>query len=218
MVRSIYQFLKGYRVLWIALVLLTWGVFAFQAFKISIQEDVSKTLPQGGSFQKYQEFFSRSPLASQVVLAIGQSGNKYTNSELIQKASEFVSIVDDNQSALIDSIQLSFAAEGSLAELGFFRENLPVFLNSEQQKRLIDSIKVQEVDANVTHVIDKLMSPEGYALKNFLLNDPLGLQGQVLLKLSQLQEGGDFKVIDQHLFTEDFESCNSTYCSFISSF
>ncbi len=203
MISTIYHFLEKQRKAWLAFVLALWVVFGYFAFQINIQEDISKTLPQGGSLQQYQEFFKRSPIASKIVVAIGSADTTLETDQLITSAQNFVDGIDSSAYNLIDTIQFRFGVESSTASFDFFYDNLPYFLATDLQDSLIDELDSTEIKSAVNSTLAKLVSPESYALKSYLLKDPLGLYPRVLQNLSGLQEGGDFILKNNHLFTED---------------
>ncbi len=203
MISTIYNFLSKQRKAWLAFVLVLWVVFGYFAFQINIQEDVSKTLPQGGSLQQYQDFFKRSPIASKIVVAIGSRDTLLGTDELIALGEGYLANLDSSGNGLIDTIQFRFGMESSTASFDFFYNKLPYFLDSKIQDLLIGSLDTSEIKAAVNGTLAKLVSPESYALKSYLLKDPLGLYPRVLQNLSGLQEGGDFVLKNNHLFTED---------------
>ncbi len=203
MISTIYHFLSKQRKAWLAFVLVLWGVFGYLAFQINIQEDISKTLPQGGSLQQYQDFFKRSPIASKIVVAIGSADTLLETDELISLGEGYLANLDSSRTGLIDTIQFRFGMESSTASFDFFYTNLPYFLDASIQDSLIDNLDTSEIRAAVNTTLAKLVSPESYALKSYLLKDPLGLYPRVLQNLSGLQEGGDFVLKNNHLFTED---------------
>lgn len=203
MITNIYYFLKKIRKTWLFLILLLWAVFGYLAFQITIQEDVSKALPQNNTLEQYQDFFKKSPLASQVVVALGPAENADQQQELIGRGEEFIAAIDSSVLPLIDSIRYQFGVGNATSSIDFFYENLPYFLDTKTQDSVFSKLDSSAIKNAVGQTLNKLLSPEGFALKSFLLKDPVGLYPLVLRDLSGLKEGGDFKLINNHLFTED---------------
>lgn len=200
MIIPLFKRLKHLRKLWLGLVLLVWLGFGYMAWQLNIQEDVSKALPQGGNLQEYQEFFRKSPIASKIVIAIGDSNSELSTDELIVIGENYVEELNPRENVLIDSLEFRFGLESSAEVFDFFFEGLPFFLANDSTLSHLDSAGISEA---VNGTLSRLISPEGFAMKSYLLRDPLGLYPQVLQNLSGLQEGGDFRFVDNHLFTED---------------
>lgn len=203
MISTIYNFLSKQRKAWLAFVLALWVVFGYFAVQINIQEDISKTLPQSDELQQYQDFFKRSPIASKIVVAIGSSDTLLPTEQLIALGEEYTEALDSVENYLIDTVQFRFGMESSSSTFDFLYENLPYFLSVNLQDSLIDQLDSAKIKSAVSNTLAKLISPESYALTPYLLKDPLGLYPKVLQNLSGLQEGGDFVLQNNHLFTED---------------
>lgn len=197
---SLFRFLSKYRAVTLIAAALLWGALGVLASRVYIQEDISKTFPQDSSLQQYQDFYKKSPLASKVVVAVSSD---HGSAESISKGQEFISSIDSNARALIDTVEFEVGGYKVQSSLDYFYENLPYFLDKTELDSLLKSQDSAVVENNINRLLIKLSSPEGYALRNFLVRDPAGMYGEVMSKLSGFKEGGDFQLIDDHLFTED---------------
>lgn len=180
---------------------LVWGVFGFWASKLTIQEDISKTFPQDSSLQRYQDFYKKSPLASKIIIAIG-GDNELTAADKIERGQSLKLSLDSATASLIDTIEFEMSTNSMSSSVDYFYQNLPFFLSVEE----MDSALAKghnEASQKVQGVLSKLMTPEGYGLRKYLMRDPAGLNNGVLGKLSGFKQGSDFQLKDGHLFTED---------------
>lgn len=185
----------------IIMAVLVWGVFGFWASKLTIQEDISKTFPQDSSLQRYQDFYKKSPLASKIIIAIG-GDNELTAADKIELGQSLKLSLDSATTSLIDTIEFEMSTNSMSSSVDYFYQNLPFFLSVEE----MDSALAKghdEADQKVQGVLSKLMTPEGYGLRKYLMRDPAGLYNGVLSKLSGFKQGSDFQLQDGHLFTED---------------
>ncbi len=203
MIKGIYFFLQKWRRIWLLLVLVIWAFLGFQASKIAIQEDVSKALPQSGDFQQYQDFFKKSALASKMVVAIGVDDSLDATIPITPIAESYFARVDSLDTSLVKNIQFRIETDNAAQELDFFYQNIALFLDTSEQNEIAAQMDSSGIQKTVDRTISKLMSPEGFALKDYLLKDPMGMQGRVLQKVMSLNEAGDFLLKDKHLFTED---------------
>lgn len=185
----------------IIMAVLVWGVFGFWASKLTIQEDISKTFPQDSSLQRYQDFYKKSPLASKIIIAIG-GDNELTAADKIERGQSLKLSLDSATASLIDTIEFEMSTNSMSSSVDYFYQNLPFFLSVEE----MDSALAKghnEASQKVQGVLSKLMTPEGYGLRKYLMRDPAGLYNGVLSKLSGFKQGSDFQLQDGHLFTED---------------
>ena len=201
MIQALYRFTSKHRAVTLVVVVLLWGLMGMLASKISIQEDISKTFPKDSVLQKYQDFYQRSPLASKVIVALSADGNG--GKEAISLGYSFLDSVNVDAFGLIDSVEFEMGGFKLESSLQYFYSELPYFLSTEEQDSLITNQDSLSVKVNIESVLAKLSSPEGYALRRYLVRDPAGMYGTVLSKLSGFKESGQFRLEDGHLFTED---------------
>ncbi|WP_417602791.1 MMPL family transporter [Owenweeksia hongkongensis] len=202
MTEKIYLYLQKHKALALILAALLWGVFGFFASQISIQEDISKTFPKDSALQQYQDFYKKSPLASKIIVAIG-GGTATDGSKYIEQGQLFLQNIDSSAFALIDTVEFEMGTSAVQSSLDYFYDYLPYFLTVEEADSILDTQNSDKVEGNVQNVLSKLTSPEGYALRKYLMRDPAGMYGKVIVKLAGFKEGGDFELKDKHLFTED---------------
>lgn len=202
MTEKIYLFLRKHKALALIAAVLLWGVFGFFASQITIQEDISRTFPKDSALQKYQEFYKKSPLASKIIVAIG-GDSALDGSKYIGQGQAFLGNIDSSAYALIDTVEFEMGTSTVQSSLDYFYDYLPYFLTLNEADSILNAQNSAKAEANVQNVLSKLMSPEGYALRKYLMRDPAGMYGKVISKLAGFKEGGDFELKDNHLFTED---------------
>ena len=201
MIQTIYHFLKKNRLMAIFVAVLVWAIFGFWATRLSIQEDISKTFPQDSSLHRYQDFYKKSPLASKVIIAIGGE-NELTTAEKIELGQSLKLSLDSSTTSLIDTIEFEMSTNSLSSSVDYFYQNLPFFLSVEEMGSALAKGQ-EEANQKVQGVLSKLMTPEGYGLRKYLMRDPAGLYHGVLDKLSGFKQGSDFQLEEGHLFTED---------------
>src|SRR5690606_29288095 len=202
MTEKIYLFLRKHKALALIAAALLWGVFGFFASRVSIQEDISKTFPKDSTLQQYQDFFKKSPLASKIIVAIGGDAHG-DGAKYIEQGQQFLQNIDSTAHGLIDTVEFEIGTSGMQSSLDYFYDYLPYFLTVNEQDSILNAQDPDKVEGNVNNVLSKLISPEGYALRKYLMRDPAGMYSSVLGKMAGFKEGGDFELKDNHLFTED---------------
>jgi len=82
-------------------------------------------------------------------------------------------------------------------------EYLPLFLD-ENDYSTIDTLTSNiHIEASLKKAYRQLLSPASLALRQQVLNDPLGIQGIALKKLQALQEGGEYEAWNGYILSRD---------------
>jgi len=87
--------------------------------------------------------------------------------------------------------------------MGFFYENLPVFLDEKDFQKMDSMISPENIDRTIEKNYQNLISPASFALKKYILTDPLGFNALALKKLKQFQLEEGYEIIDGYIFTKD---------------
>lgn len=124
-------------------------------------------------------------------------------------------LLQSSANSFIDRISASFdstyikSITGKVSDtlmsyfFSFFNDHLPVYLD-ENDYRHIDSLITPEGIENVLRNDYKiLISPAGFALKNSMMKDPLGLTFMALQKIKSFQSGDNFIIRDGYIMSPD---------------
>ena len=85
----------------------------------------------------------------------------------------------------------------------FVYDNLPLFLSDEDYQRLDTLLTDENIAALMQKNYSNLISPAGFALKDYLMRDPLGLGSQTLKHLQDFQLESNYELINEHIFSQD---------------
>jgi CRISPR/Cas system CSM-associated protein Csm2 small subunit len=85
----------------------------------------------------------------------------------------------------------------------FVYDNLPLFLSDEDYQRLDTLLTAGNIAALMQKNYSNLISPAGFALKNYIMRDPLGLGSQTLKHLQDFQLEANYELINEHIFSRD---------------
>ena len=98
----------------------------------------------------------------------------------------------------------SKADENLINSVGdFVYDNLPLFLSDEAYQRLDTLLTAGNIAALMQKNYSNLISPAGFALKNYIMRDPLGLGSQTLKHLQDFQLEANYELINEHIFSRD---------------
>ena len=96
----------------------------------------------------------------------------------------------------------SKADENLINSVGdFVYDNLPLFLSDEAYQRLDTLLTAGNIAALMQKNYSNLISPAGFALKNYIMRDPLGLGSQTLKHLQDFQLEANYELINEHIFS-----------------
>jgi uncharacterized protein len=85
----------------------------------------------------------------------------------------------------------------------FFYDHLPLYLNDDDYAHLDSLVTDAGVEKALNNDYKILVSPAGFALKNSIMKDPLGITALALQKVRSLRSGDNFVLRDGFITTPD---------------
>ena len=201
--QAFYTFFRNRRILFATLVIIVALAAIFLDSRIILEEDISKTLP--GENDKTSMILKNSRFANKLILNIflPDSLKPADPDKLIAFSGELIdSLKNKNFSRFL--AQTTFRINDSLAEdvVNFLYKDLPIFL-TENDYLKIDSLLTKEtIGKSLEKNYKTLISPAGFGLKKYILQDPVGISSLALVKLKQFQIEDGYEIIDGYIFTK----------------
>jgi 1-acyl-sn-glycerol-3-phosphate acyltransferase len=200
----IYNFFRKRKLLFFTIVFLIAAAITLIASKIKFEEDISKSVPGENDHINY--ILQNSRFTNKIVLNLfaGDSLKPAETDELVAFADELAdSLKNNNFNSFI--LNQSFVFNDNLFEevMGFFYENLPVFLDEEDYQKIDSLIIPENIDRTIEKDYQTLVSPASFAFKKFILTDPLGINALALNKLRQFQVDEGYEIINGFVFTKN---------------
>ena len=179
------------------------GCFVFS--QMNYEEDISKFLPQDSMQGKYQKIYQDITAQKRVAIMFTSKDTSTVlpSDSLIPVMDDFQDILaDKDTSHVIPEITAMMDDDNAMELLNFIYQNIPYFLCSDDYRH-IDSLLSEPGYIHSSLVKDKemLMMPTSLTAQ-MIERDPLNLFSVTLQRLSKLNRG-TFKIIDDHIFTED---------------
>lgn len=198
---AIYDFLEKRRWLTIAILVLFSTVFAFMAWRINYEEDISKFLPNNDRHRELGK--SLEELTARNTIAVLFSGKDSTDTErIIEVMDAFAETVEEediaeNVFATVDQTQAFDLVEAVY-------EHIPYLLNEEDYLRIDSLIQTPGfIGRQLREDKKTLMLPTAGAFTNSIAHDPLRLFSPALKKLQTLNANSSVRIVDDHMFTSD---------------
>jgi 1-acyl-sn-glycerol-3-phosphate acyltransferase len=198
----LYRSFNKKRILFFSMVIIGGFIAAYLASRITLEEDISKSMP--GESDKISLVINNSRLTNKIILNIflNDTTKAADLDKLITFSDELVdSLRNRNFSRYIDQSTLKISDSLIDNMMEFFYENIPLFL-TENDYQKIDSLLLPEtIDKTLEKNYKTLISPTSFALKKYILLDPIGISSLALNKLKQFQIEEGYGVQGGYIFT-----------------
>jgi 1-acyl-sn-glycerol-3-phosphate acyltransferase len=201
---AFYTFFSNRKILFATVVILITLAALLLDSRIMLEEDISKSL--SGQTDKTAMILKNSSLPNKLILNIflTDSLKPADPDKLIAFSGELIdSLQNINFSPFL--AMTIFRISDSLAGdvVNVMTANLPIFL-TENDYKVIDSLLTPEaVEQSLEKNFKTLISPAGFGLKKYILQDPVGISSLALVKLKQFQPEDSYEIIDGFIFTKD---------------
>jgi uncharacterized protein len=205
---SVYRFFSKRRFLFFATLLLILALIAWLAMKLRLSEDISKVLPNSEKVSQYLKVVNHSAFADELVIFVGgnDTATVIPPTDLIAFADE---LADSIRSALVPGqvgkLRVRADDDAFQGVYNDFRDHLPIFLNDDDYIRLDSVISDESISRAVGAAYRNLVSPVGFATREWLLKDPLGIAAIGLKKLGPLSLDESYVTRDGYIFSRDMK-------------
>ena len=188
--------------MWIAAIC-SFLFFGFFASRIKLEEDITSILPHEKKLDRQQQVF-QDRLSDKLTLSVSQKDTTSAPApdELTVFADTFLAKINADLPGYIKSVE---GVNDSLMAnmMGAIQGDLPLFLSDTDYKS-VDSLFTREnVKQQLTWDYNKLLSPEGMALKGTIQNDPSGITWLGMKKLRRLEVDDQFEIYGGYVMTRD---------------
>ena len=180
------------------------GFIAWFGSRIVLEEDINKVIPSSEKNEKLLNVLQHAAFADRMVfclsLAEGETGDPGL---LIRYAETLIDSMEGGSGTYIRDIEDRFGSDDMKDAYELFYRSLPLFLDDEDyaviDSKITDSAIAEAVQGNYR----ALVTAGGFAMRDFILKDPLSLTPLALRKLEDLRISGDFVIYRDYIFTAD---------------
>src|SRR5688572_12044069 len=201
---GIYQFFRTRRFIFFCTFVLLFITAGYFASRVRFEEDISKVLPRDNTTAKLTQLFSNSKFMDKLVVTVSMADSTRVEPDsLVSYAEAFVSRINADLKPFV--AEINYKVEDSLA-LGLFatvKDHLPIYLAEEDYASIDSLIDPGKIKETVQQNFRTLTSPAGFALKNMISDDPVGISFLAFRKLQQLQYDENFELYDGYILTKD---------------
>lgn len=200
-------FKKRRWLLFILLSLLTVSM-AITSLNIRFTEDPLQLFPTEGESAGSAKAFSRLKAKDKIIALIKfRDTSAFISPDFLADAADSLNleIIPLIERGAIEPMQKS-AYEGESEFINYIYNNLPLFLEESDYKRIDDNIESERVLEKLQNSLAIINSPAGTAVSGMISRDPLSLGTHLIAKLDSLRMGVSYNNYRDYIFSENWYS------------
>lgn len=180
----------------------------FFALQLKFEEEFTRFFPDNENSANSELVFKNLKVKDKIIVMISARDSLQSHNLLDTLVSAGDNLVQQiKQSEANDYILNIFAEAGgeTISQTSDFIYNyLPIFLTNADYARMDSLLTPEAIDSRMQQNFVYLMSPAGVALKSSIPKDPLGLAGNVMLKLKDFENLSNYEIYNNRIFSTDF--------------
>lgn len=180
-------------------------LLSYFAIQVNIDEDVTSFFPDGKDSKKTALVFKNLKIKDKIILLFSQGDTAQNDPDLLIDAADVyvANLQNEVGKTHIKSITSKIEEESITKVTSFIYDNLPIFLTDADYLKIDSLLKPEVMDRRMQENYNKLVSPMGIALKEFILKDPLGVGNAPLSELQIFSEAANYRLYNNSIFSED---------------
>lgn len=200
----IYDYFGSRRPLLYTLFISLFVLFGWFAWQLKFEEDISRILPKDKKIEKLNQVFQQSKFMDKLVMMVSLTDTSAAEPDsLVAYTGELVESIHEKLKPYITKVSDKVDEELGLELFGTINQYLPIYLGDADYKAIDTLIEPETVRRTLEQNYRTLSSPAGFALKQMISQDPVGISFLGLKKIQQLQYDENFELYDGYVFTKD---------------
>ncbi len=180
----------------------------FFTSKLSLKEDISAFIPKDEKAKKYQEAIKNLKANDRLIVNCYLKDYSLSDPDLLTQYAEVLvdSINNKFDSTWVKEVKYKVDDETAMNVFDLLYTDLPYYLEKEDYEKINLQLKDSSIYEKLKSNYETIVSPEGTALKSFLIKDPLGLNNYALNKLSRFQSEENFELYNGYFLTKNHKN------------
>lgn len=172
------------------------------ASRIEFEENVTSFFPSSKNSSHLADVYSHLKVSDKIVVMFTPSEeDDNLLSEASRRLGELLASFEGKD--LIDSY-MGEVGQADISEMmTFILGHLPCLMDDSDFRRLEELDRPSAVDSAIMNDYVNLISPAGFAMKDYILADPLAIGSSVLGRTAELNPVSEYKVRSGYVFTPD---------------
>ena len=211
---TLYHFLHRHKFLLYASLLVWIGIMTYCTTQVKFEENITSIFPRKGEDDYTARVFDNLKIKDKIIVMFSLRDTASTDTRQLADCADAynqtLTTVDEGNhiSATMNAVEGKTVSEASR----FVRQYLPLFVTSADYARFDTIVSPEGIAAAMSRSYMQLLSPIGGAIKENITTDPVGLSGQAMTILRDLQGDASYEMVDGHIFSAD----GSTLLLFVS--
>jgi 1-acyl-sn-glycerol-3-phosphate acyltransferase len=176
-------------------------ILAAGILRLKITESIFATLPKGKTFEEFNRLVENRNIINQIVFSIDIPATATTD-EAADIAESFADSLRTHIGTYLKDIQSS-RPDVQQNVYAYIYGNFPALIDTSYYQYLKDRTHPDSIRLAVASAHRQLLTPGGTFLKQFILNDPLGLTGPYFRSLNTSSNGSGLLIEDGVMFSKD---------------
>ncbi len=177
-------------------IVLLWGIS-----RLRVTESIFATLPKGKTFEEFNHLVENRNIINQIVFSIEVPAEIATE-DAASLAADFADSLRHNTKGFIKNIQEN-RPDVQEDVYNYIYAKFPELIDSDYYKHIRARTIPDSIRTSIALAHNQLMTPGGSFLKQFILNDPLGITGKYLRTLNTNNNANGIIIEDGVMFSKD---------------
>ena len=190
----IYNFFETHGLAFRVITISVFACMLYLAFKINLEEDITKALPQDYKIEKVNTIIQNTKFLDRltVLISLKDTSQDALPDSLISFADKFVAKLDRQLPGYIKKINYKVDEEQILNLMKVITEHLPLYLDEKDYKSIDSLIDPKQIGKTLEQNYRTLTTSVGFGLKKIISKDPVGITFIALNKLSRMHYDENF--------------------------
>lgn len=198
------KFLSSHKTAFFLSLLVIVSILLAGIARLKVTESIFATLPKGKSFEEFNRLVESKNIINQVVISLEIPADTDTDGAR-ELAGSFTDSLGRYTNGYIRNIQ---AERPNVQEdvYQYVYSHFPQLIEPSYYRHIESRIAPDSIRASVRSTYNQLLTPGGSFLKQFVLNDPLGITGAYFRQLNAANNSNAMTLDDGLMFTADRKS------------
>lgn len=172
--------------------------------RLKVTESIFATLPKGKSFEEFNRLVESKNIINQIVFSLEIPAETDTDAAR-ELAENFTDSLGRYTNGYVRNIQ---AERPNVQEdvYQYVYSHFPLLIEPSYYSHIQSRIAPDSIRTSVASAYNQLLTPGGSFLKQFVLNDPLGITGRYFKELNAANNSSAMVMDDGIMFTADRKS------------
>ena len=198
------KFLSSHKAAFFLSLLVIVSILVAGIARLKVTESIFATLPKGKSFEEFNRLVESKNIINQIIFSLEVPAE--TDADAARElAGNFTDSLGRYTNGYVRNIQ---AERPNVQEdvYQYVYSHFPVLIEPAYYQHIQSRIASDSIRASVASAYNQLLTPGGSFLKQFVLNDPLGITGQYFRELNAANNSGAMVMDDGIMFSADRKS------------